>query len=218
MPLHAWVLGNVFGLSKKAAKMHENDNSGSRAQPKPLSKIEARNRVDFHSHQATTKLLTGAGLYRLYNRFAFSLTKQISKAESRVSDDWTYIPDFFGFVQGYLTPALMEALCGPQLLSLAPTFCEDLWDFVEHASPLFLGTPRLLCRGSHQRRDRVLHHLRQWHAYARQHFDPSALSEDADFDPCWGSSFFRKRQEVFLQMDNFDYAAVASEDLGLIFG
>ena len=41
------------------------------------------------------------------------------------------------------------------------------------------------------------------------------IDSDGD-DSLWGSSFFRKRQKMFLEMDGFDHTAIASEDFGAI--
>lgn len=57
--------------------------------------------------------------------------------------------------------------------------------------------------------------VKVWQQHARDNYSDSALDADGD-DPFWGSSFFRERQEMFLEMDGFDHAAIASEDFGAI--
>jgi hypothetical protein len=37
-----------------------------------------------------------------------------------------------------------------------------------------------------------------------------------DDDPFWGSSFFRIRQDTFLEMEEYNHAAIASQDFGAI--
>ena len=54
-----------------------------------------------------------------------------------------------------------------------------------------------------------------WQQHARDHYNDSAIGADGD-DPFWGSSFFRERHQIFLEMDGFDHAAIASEDFGAI--
>ena len=57
--------------------------------------------------------------------------------------------------------------------------------------------------------------VQTWQQHAREHYSNSALDSNGD-DPYWGSSFFRERHNMFLEMDGFDYAAIASEDFGAI--
>lgn len=64
-------------------------------------------------------------------------------------------------------------------------------------------------------RNRVLKAVQIWQQHARDKFDDSALGPDGN-DPFWGTSFFRERHKMFLEMDGFDYKAIASEDLGAI--
>lgn len=61
----------------------------------------------------------------------------------------------------------------------------------------------------------MLNAVKIWQQHARDNFDDTAVAADGD-DPFWGSSFFRERQEMFLEMDGFDYDAIASEDFGAI--
>jgi hypothetical protein len=64
-------------------------------------------------------------------------------------------------------------------------------------------------------RRRALKAVQVWQQHAREHFTDSAIDSDGD-DPFWGSSFFRERQEMFLEMDGFDFADIASSDFGAI--
>lgn len=57
--------------------------------------------------------------------------------------------------------------------------------------------------------------VKVWQQHARENFTGSAVDADGD-DPFWGSSFFRERHGMFLQMDGFDHNAIASEDFGAI--
>lgn len=64
-------------------------------------------------------------------------------------------------------------------------------------------------------RKRLLDAVKIWQQHARDHYRNSATDADGD-DLYWGSSFFRERHGMFLEMDGFDYDAIASEDLGAI--
>lgn len=61
----------------------------------------------------------------------------------------------------------------------------------------------------------MLDAVKAWQEHARTHFNSSAVDAYGD-DPFWGSSFFRERQEMFLEMDGYDHAAIASQDFGAI--
>lgn len=77
------------------------------------------------------------------------------------------------------------------------------------------GIPWFLAPRAYAARKRVLNAVRIWQQYAREHFDDSAIDINGD-DPFWGSSLFRERQKMFLEMDGFDHAATASPDFGAI--
>lgn len=61
----------------------------------------------------------------------------------------------------------------------------------------------------------MLDAVKIWQKHAREHYTAAAAGLDAD-DPFWGSTFFRKRHKMFLEMDGYDHAAIASEDFGAI--
>lgn len=69
---------------------------------------------------------------------------------------------------------------------------------------------------AYETRDKLLGNIKQWHAYARKHFDGTKIDVDGDADPFWGSEFIRARQDMFMSMDGFDYDALASSDFGAI--
>jgi hypothetical protein len=79
----------------------------------------------------------------------------------------------------------------------------------------FIGLPWFLAPRAYAVRKRVLNAVQVWQQHARDHYNDSAIDTDGD-DPFWGSSFFRERQKMFLEMDGFDYAAIASQDFGAI--
>lgn len=77
------------------------------------------------------------------------------------------------------------------------------------------GIPWFLASGAYAARKRVLSAVRVWHQHARENFRESPI-DSADYDPFWGSTVFRDRQNMFLGMDGFDHAAIASLDFGAI--
>lgn len=77
------------------------------------------------------------------------------------------------------------------------------------------GIPWFLAPRAYAARKRVLDSFQLWQQYARDHFEESSIGADGD-DPYWGSSFFRKRQGMFLEMDGHNYADISSQDFGFI--
>lgn len=78
-----------------------------------------------------------------------------------------------------------------------------------------VGIPWFLAPRAYAGRKRALNAVKTWQQHARDHFTVSAIGSDGS-DPFWGCSFFRERQKMFLEMDGFDYGAIASQDFGAI--
>ncbi len=78
-----------------------------------------------------------------------------------------------------------------------------------------IGIPWFLAPRAYADREKALNAVKVWQQHARDHFTESAIGADGD-DPFWGCSFFRERHQMFLEMDGFDYAAIASQDFGAI--
>ncbi|KAI1413327.1 cytochrome P450 [Hypoxylon sp. FL1857] len=193
VPFVKFALGYAFGLPAKALSLYDKDDSGGGHVPHPGSTVEARNRIDYLVYQSLSRFLEGKGLASFWNRFADNITQQLHNLHDRTGSSWEYCPDLMKVVGDEATVSILNALCGPYLLSLNPHFLQDFWDF-----------------------DRNLQtYLQVWQQHARDHYSDEAIGADGD-DPFWGSSFFRERQAMFLEMDGFDYDAIASEDFGAI--
>ncbi|KAI0402150.1 cytochrome P450 [Xylaria palmicola] len=125
------------------------------------------------------------------------------------------LADLMKVVGDEATVSIINALCGPYLLALNPHFLQDFWSFDRNLQTYLQGIPWLLAPKAHAARKRVLDAVKAWQQHAREHYTDSAVGADGD-DPFWGSHFFRERHEMFLEMDGFDYAAIASQDFGAI--
>ncbi|KAF2468300.1 cytochrome P450 [Lindgomyces ingoldianus] len=221
VPFVKFALGYAFGLPPKALSLYDKDNSGSGRVPHPDSTVEARNRVDYRVYQTLVKLLEGKGLLPFWSRFADDITTRMCTLQSRFEgSDWEHCTDLMRLVGDEATISFVNALCGPHLLRLNPTFLQDFWDF-DHGSmhPNELtsvsGMPWILAPRAYAVRKRVLNAVRIWQKHARENYTDSARGADGD-DPFWGATFFRDRQNMFLEMDGFDHDAIASEDFGAI--
>ncbi|KAI0022957.1 cytochrome P450 [Xylariomycetidae sp. FL0641] len=215
VPFVKFALGYAFGLPARALKLYDKDDSGGGHVPHPDSTVEARNRIDYRVYQSLIKFLEGRGLAPFWNRFADNISEQLHGLHDGLGPDGKPLDDLMKFVGDRTTVSILNALCGPYLLSLNPSFLQDFWEFDRNLQTYLQGIPWFLAPKAYAARKRVLDATKAWQQHARDHFSVSAVGPDGD-DPFWGSSFFRERHEVFLEMDGFDHAAIASEDFGAI--
>lgn len=147
------------------------------------------------------------------NRFQNLLLRQIS--EQHIGSHLVEMPDFYSFIQIMISAAAVEAMCGPALLKLNPTWIQDFWEF-DKSIPKFLGGfPRLFARAAYKARGRCLEGIKTWHKYAHDSFDESCVEPD-DYDPFFGSYLMRSRQKVWAKMKPMDADTMASDDLGIL--
>lgn len=150
----------------------------------------------------------------MVERFSRSLSDRLEAVD--VGADWRELPDLLEFIQMEVSTAVLEATTGPQLVAQNPTFVSDLFKYDSAVPILSKGVPRCMAPEAYRTRDKMLYMIKNWHAYARQHFDNNLIGADGDFDPFWGSEHMRYRQKTLLNVDGFDEDALASSDLGLI--
>ncbi|KAI0451549.1 cytochrome P450 [Xylaria acuta] len=215
IPFVKFALGYAFGLPAKALSLYDKDDSGGGHLPHPGSTVEAHNRIDYRVHQSLGRFLEGEGLSPFWNRFVDNVTDRLYSLHDRVGRDWDYHADLMKVVGDEVTISIINALCGPYLLGLNPHFLQDFWDFDRNLQTYLQGVPWFIAPNAYRVRKRVLHAVKAWQQYARDNYKDSAVGADGD-DPFWGSSFFRERQDMFLEMDGFDYDAIASQDFGAI--
>ncbi|KAL2291309.1 hypothetical protein FJTKL_13926 [Diaporthe vaccinii] len=215
VPFVRFALGYAFGLPAKALSLYDKDDSGGGRVPHTGSNVEARNRIDYRVYESVGRFLEGRGLLPFWARFVDSITEQLHGLNDRIGTDTHDHADLMKFVGDEATSSILNALCGPYLLSLNPNFLQDFWDFDRNLQTYLQGIPWFLAPRAYAARRRELDAVKIWQEHARAHFDGSAVGADGD-DPFWGSSFFRERQEMFLEMDGYDHAAIASQDFGAI--
>lgn len=232
IPFVKFALEYAFGLPSKASSLYDKDDSGDGHVPHPDSVVEAHNRIDYRVFQSLVRFLEGKGLLPFWNRFSDNITQQLHSLHDRIGSEWDYHEDLMKVVGDKATVSIVNALCGPYLLKLNPHFLQDYWDFDRNLQTYLQGTalknirlwtslisstgiPWFLAPKAYAVRKRALNAIKVWQKHARDHFNQSAIDADGD-DPFWGSSFFRERHKIFLEMTGFDYAAIASEDFGAI--
>ena len=205
----------VFGLSKKAVDFYAADDSGTAFNPHPQSKVEPHNRVFYLQHRVALTHLSGSSLNDLSRRFLECLRNRIFT--SSIGSKWVDMPDLYYFLQVELFHASVEAMCGPIIFRLSPDFTQDFWEFDRCMPNLFKGYPRWMVPGSYRALDKALTSVKQWHAFAHEHYDASQITpNDEDWDQYFGSKLIKERLEYCKKMEPMDDDAVASEDLGLL--
>ncbi|KAI1440154.1 cytochrome P450 [Annulohypoxylon stygium] len=215
IPFVKFAMGHAFGVSPQVLNLYGKDDSGCGPTPHAGSTVEARNRVDYRDHQSIIQFLEGKGLSPLWSRFAENITHKVHNLYDRTTRHWSYHADLMKVIGDDATVSVLNAFCGPHLLRLNPTFPDDYWVFDRNLQTYLQGIPWFLAPRAYAARKRVLDSFQLWQQYARDHFEESSIGADGD-DPYWGSSFFRKRQGMFLEMDGHNYADISSQDFGLI--
>ncbi|KAF2155457.1 cytochrome P450 [Myriangium duriaei CBS 260.36] len=214
-PFLKYALSYVFGLPPSAQNIWDKDDSGGLRIPHPESAVESRNRVDWGGHQGMAEFLEGSGFLPFCRRYADNITQRLHTLHLRTGDEWEHHTDLMDFVGYEATVSTMNAFCGPNLLRLNPDFVQDYWDFDRNLQTYMRGTPWFIAPKAYAARKRVLDAVISWQQHARDNFHASDIGPDGD-DPFWGSSVFRKRHEMYLAMDGYDYAAIASEDFAAL--
>ena len=206
----------MFKTPKGALEFYKSDNSGISLQPHPNSNIMPEHRIYYHTHKATVDFLSGTQLKSLASCFQANLRKRID--DSHIGYDWIDMPDLFSFLQSEILYAALESFCGPHMLSLNPTFVEDFWNFDRGMIHLLKRYPRWLIPQSWSLREKCLDAVKKWHTFAKEHGDETMEYPDNAQDPVYGTKLMRARQEYFSKMSPMTTDAIASADLGIIWG
>jgi hypothetical protein len=78
--------------------------------------------------------------------------------------------------------------------------------------------PSWLVPAAYKARDKMKANMAKWHACASENYDLSGASEDErDWEEYFGSRLLRTRQSFFRKTP-LSKSAIASDDLGLIWG
>ncbi|KUJ19330.1 cytochrome P450 [Mollisia scopiformis] len=214
--VYSYTLKNFFGMHDRALSSYRQDNSGPFTKPFPGTNVPSESRVDHITHKGFLRALSGPGLMPTTHRFMQGLERRFD--DLHLSTEWTQYPSIVEFFQDIVGGSLLQAIFGPTLLHLNPTFIQDLWQFDNNVPRLARGMPAFILPKPYRTRQRLRDQLKNWYAYAREHFDESLVQTDGDGDPIWGSELMRYRQRTVLQVPNHDDESLASADLGLAWG
>lgn len=211
--MYGWVNSTLLGAPSKAMTVYYDDNSGPFPQPHPQSNVPSHNRIDYVTHHAIFRGLTGPGLQPMTLRYTRDLSKRMESLN--LTREWTEMPDFANFFREMVGTGTLTAVIGPTILRLNPTFVQDMFKFDKMFPSFAPGFPSFLMPRSYSFRDRLTNCFKEWYKYAREHFEESMVDEDGDGDPIWGSSMMRQRQKTLSKVDHHDDETIARVDLGL---
>lgn len=211
----AFFSRSVAGMSPEAVNMYSADDSGLLEKPMANTHVSSRNRIDRLTHVNFHNHLLGEGLPKLYRNFSTAFCNRLESLD--VQTAWQEIPDIMSFWLVPLTSSINEALAGPQLELLNPSFTHDLLRYFPYVHPMMKGLPRWWIPAGYRLREKLVQNVKRWHAVARSQFKETDINREGN-DPWWGSSFVRERQKILEQVDNWDDGSIASSDFGLFWG
>lgn len=203
-------------MAPKAYSMYTLDDSGVLPKPRPGSHIAPKNRIDHLTHASFHKHLLGKGLPILYRNFAAALMCRLPSLA--IQDEWRQFPDMMDFWLPPMTSAMNEAIAGPILECVNPSFTQDLLRYYPYLHSLMKGFPRWCFPEPYRLQEGLIRDVKRWHAIARACFRENHVDKETGRDPWWGSAFIRERQSILGNVDNWDYDSIASSDFGVLWG
>ncbi|KAK8093351.1 hypothetical protein PG997_000036 [Apiospora hydei] len=210
----SFVLGHCFGMSKTAVDAYLQDTSGTRPEPIPGSAPRSpQDRIAYMTHENFTSGLLQHGLNPATDCFRAEL-QEFFKSSLDIGHDWAYMPDITDFFRQYLGSAIIRTLFGKALLTMNPTFLQDIWEYDDRVMDLAKRYPRLWIPRTYRARDRLLSAITRWHTEANRAVEPT--DESAWSDSVWGTKMMRDRYRALLGATGQDKASVASTNLALI--
>lgn len=214
-PAIAVAMENVFGTPSRAIHVYKEDVSGIAPTPIQGTNVEPKRRIWYHHSKAAHTYLSGKSLQGLGTRFMENLSHRISTDES-IGTAWVERPDLYVFWQDQVFEAALDALFGPHLLLLNPTFTRDFWAYIGCMSTLMMGLPKWMTPKSWRAREKVLEGIKTWHRYALTHADPFKKGEENTWDEYWGSTYLKARYRFVSAIPSMDDDAHAADDLALM--
>jgi hypothetical protein len=206
-PGHAqtFIAKRLFGMPESAAKRFRDDDSGYAATPAPGSKVASKNRICYRDRRLLSNMLQGPELAVLIERFCFAFNMRM--ATLPVGEEWEELPDLFDFLTTHVTPAAIEALCGPALTNgIDPDFVKDFWYFDSWVPAIAKGAPSWLIPQAYRVRNKLLDSLSRWRLQYSQ----------ADRGRPASASASMVAKMDLLEVEGWSVQAVAASDLGVI--
>ncbi|KAK8013216.1 hypothetical protein PG991_009487 [Apiospora marii] len=200
----------LFGMPPKWLAILAADDSGLNAKPHPASKVEPQNRAQHILSRGVHSNLSGPGFTSSLERFRKNLVLSVSEKGPAGDGDEFVVQDFRRFVHHTVGLSLVQAVFGPSLVRVNPTFMEDLYELDRVLPWLARGIPAFLMPKAYSARRRMHQDFRNWYSFDRYHLDrtDSCACEEA----YEGSTWMEQRQRTIREIEDED--TVASVDSG----
>lgn len=151
----------------------------------------------------------------LATRFTSNLKLELEANKSIGYEEWVEIEDLYSFIRDMIFRASTNALCGPHLLRLTPSFVADFWEFDSYSPKLFKDFPRWMIPKAYEVRDKLHKGMKKWHGFARDGYDWK-LEDEGLWEEFFGAKVMRDRQMMFRAVEGMSDDAIAAVDLGMI--
>ncbi|KAJ5998693.1 cytochrome P450 [Penicillium sp. IBT 35674x] len=202
-------------MSEKAAVRYSEDDSGENPEPAPNSNVEPKNRMNYLTHEFFKRFLSGPTLQTLEKELENHLTRHLLSLNVATDSGWTHIHDFMSIFKTQVTSAVVDTICGPNLIRQNPGFPDDLWTVDCGVGKLMSGLPSFLVSKPRSCRARAIQSIKRWRAWAEENSDPAQVGPGGE-TPYWGTEMFHSLLEIYSNMDGFDDESVATEVLAFI--
>lgn len=200
------ALRYCFGMASRAASVYISDTSGSHEKIIARSDVLPHNRVSYRTHENLLQGLLGVALTPASDRFENTLTESLYSLG--IGNEWVEFPDLLEFFEDHIGTAIIEAVFGSALLAQNPGFIRDLWAYDKVVMSLAKRLPFFWIPEAYRLREKLLLSVKRWHA--------GLIGCENEGNDVQTPKFIRDRVKMLLSIDNQDFDAVASTDLGFI--
>ena len=215
-PTNVLILENLFGSPKADRHVYERDDTGIHAEPlEGNCDMKSCNRIFYGLHRTLHANLAGPGLAELATRFTNNLKLEL-EANNRIGyEEWVEIEDLYGFIRDMIFRASTNALCGPHLLRLTPSFVADYWEFDSYSPKLFKDLPRWMISKAYEAKDKLHEGMKKWQGFARDGYYWK-LEDERLWEELFGTKVMRDRRMMFRAVEGMSDNAIAAVDLGMV--
>lgn len=185
----------------------------------PSASIPGEKPEHMHDFQVKTsiKYLSGKHILAISERYLSVLKSRLVELEIP-TDSWIEISDFYTWLQSQITPSVIEAMMGSQLLEMYPGIVEDFWEFEHQVANYSRSLPRWMIPSAYKARDRLLANIKAWNRLANCESDYRQHGEDRpEWDKFFGSKYIKARED-YMRKYGMNDDSIVSENLALIFG
>ncbi|KAK7960407.1 cytochrome P450 [Apiospora saccharicola] len=207
----------MFGTPPKWLAILAADDSGHNAKPHPASRVEPQNRAHSILSRGVHANISGPRFAPSLERSRKNLFRSVGEVEAGppIGDgdgdgDGLVVSDFRRFVHNTVGLSLVQAVFGPSLVRVNPTFMDDVYELDRWLPWLSRGIPSLLMPKAYAARRWMQRNFKAWYAYDQYHLNKQ---DSAVYDEAYeGSTWMENRRLTMREIQDED--TVASLDSG----